>query len=123
MIGLDPHFLPISEVIIGSKNVHLLNSNELEYRPSHRPRVLAFAGGGNLIALLYIWDLISNIHDAPSLSVGVLDHDLGAPLEKPIPRVSPWDLLVGLDVLAQGLRKWKLFTPFFSVVVTLLDII
>ena len=76
-----------------------------------------------MIALLYIWDLISNIHDAPSLGVGVLDHNLGAPLEKPIPGVSPWDLLVGLDVLAQGLRKWKLFTPFFSVVVTLLDII
>ena len=70
-----------------------------------------------------ILGLVSDIHDTPTLSLSVLDHDLGAPFQEAIAGVSPWHLLVGLNVLSKGLSKWKDFTCFFCVVVLGLNVI
>ena len=123
LIAFNPDLLAISEVIVASEHINFVNFGKFENGPSHGPWILPLARRGDLVGFLDIGDSIAHVHNHPALGLRILDHDLAAPFEETISAVGPWHLLVGLDVLAQGLREGKHLTCLLCIVVRLLNCI
>ena len=124
-IGTDSNLLSVSQEFIASEHVKLINPLEGVDRSGHWTWVLPLGGGCDVVTFagFEIWYFVTDVHDHPTLSIGVLDHNVIAPSEIAIGGVGPWHLSITLLILAQSLREWQLITGLLGIVVGSLDMI
>ena len=120
-VRLNPQLLSVPNVFIVSMDVLSFLPCQLKHRPGHWPRVLTTASAGNQAPVIYIRDLVSNVHNEPPFSAGILNHDIVVPPEIAIGAVRPRHLSVGLLVLANGLSVGVQVGGFLGVIVGFLD--
>jgi len=106
-VGLNSKFLSISNVLIRGEHVNSVLLQQLEDRSGHWAWILTSTCASNGVSLLEIWNSLTNVHDEPTLSLCVLDHDLVSPLKATIGCMRPGHLSVALLILAYRLCERK----------------
>ena len=113
--------MSISDELIGTEQVHLFDTLQLENRASHGTWILALTSACHGVSFRYIGYFIADIHDKVTLSCAILNHNLIIPSEFAVSRESPGHLSIRVLVLGKSLTEWKGILSFLSVIVGLLD--
>jgi len=119
-IGFDSYFLSISNILIASKDINLINSIKFEHRSGHWAWILSFASAGDGIAFINVWDSISNVHNNPTLCLLVLNHHAVIPFEISVVGVWPWHLLITGLIFWDSLCERKFSSLLFALIIVLL---
>lgn len=124
-ISTKSNFLSVSQEFIASEHVNIFDSLKAINRSGHRTWILPLRCRSNVVSFagFKIWHFITNIHDHPTLSIGVLEHNVVAPSQIAVGGEGPWDLPITLLIFAQCLRKWQLLTSFLGIVVGFLNMV
>ena len=120
-VSVYPNLLSISNILISSKLIKVINSAHRIHRSGHWSWVLTFVSAGDAVSFFNVWDSIANVHAHPPLGLSVLKHNVLSPSEIAIRWKWPRYLLVTLLILWNSFREGKTSTFFFALVVILLN--